>query len=382
MNMQRTIWYAALIALNVQAFAETQPAEEQLSEDQPSLDARQGIAPDIREDDATLRFQRGDFVLVPIPISNPTLDTGLVLGGAYFYGQTEGQKLVQPASVTAGAGMYTSNDSRAAGLVQQNYWGQDKWRFTGAAGAANLKLTLLTADETSGEQSVDWRINGSFLFAKLSRKLAGDWYGGFNMRMIDAEQSIETDASTPDFDSGADVLSSGLGVTLEHDSRDMPINSYAGRYLKLEGLFNDEAIGSDKTYQSYSLVFRSYHALSESVVLAWEAQACTRGGTAPLWDACRIHLRGFSTTDYLGKDSASTQAEARWQLNKRWGLASFAGVGFVGNSANGIRENEPIPSYGAGLRFMVLPAKRINLRVDFAWSEDSDAVHVSVGEAF
>jgi hypothetical protein len=31
---------------------------------------------------------------------------------------------------------------------------------------------------------------------------------------------------------------------------------------------------------------------------------------------------------------------------------------------------------------MVLQAKRVNLRVDFAWSKDSDAVHVSVGEAF
>jgi len=47
-----------------------------------------------------------------------------------------------------------------------------------------------------------------------------------------------------------------------------------------------------------------------------------------------------------------------------------------------IRENEAIPSYGVGVRFMVLPAKRINLRIDFAKSVDSDAVHVSVGEAF
>ena len=69
-------------------------------------------------------------------------------------------------------------------------------------------------------------------------------------------------------------------------------------------------------------------------------------------------------------------------MSKRWGMVGFAGAGYVGSSFSGLRDNEPIPSYGIGVRFSVLPAKRINLRVDFARSKDSDAVHVSVGEAF
>jgi len=345
-------------------------------------DTRPGIAPDIREDETNLKLQRGDFVVVPIPISNPTLDTGLVAGAAYFYPQTAEQKKAQPASVTAAGAMYTSNDSRALALVQQNYWNENKWRFTGAIGAADLRLSLLTPDDSSSGLSVDWRVNGSFLFAKLSRKLRGDWYGGVNARLVDADQSIETGSSTPEFDTGSAVRSVGIGVTVEYDTRDMPLNTYAGRYLKVDGLFNDEALGSNQTYQSYSLAYRSYHELTESVVLAWEAQGCKRGGTSPLWDACTVKLRGFPATDYLGKASGSVQAEARWRMSTRWGLAGFAGSGFVGSSFSGVRDGDPIPSYGAGLRFMVLPAKRINLRLDFAWSKDNNAIHFSVGEAF
>jgi len=347
-----------------------------------STDRRPGIAPDIREDDTTLKLQRGDFVFVPIPISNPTLDAGLVAGAAYFYPQTEEQKKQQPASVTAAAGMYTSNDSRAFALVQQNYWNDNKWRFTGVAGWADLRLSVLAPDQTAGGSAIDWRINGEFLFAKIGIGLKGKWYGGAFTRMIDANQSLEIVNTTSDLDTGSDIRSMGLGLNIEYDSRDMPLNSYSGRHFKIDALFNDEAIGSNSTYQSYSAGYRSYHAMTDSLVLAWELQGCRRGGTAPLWDACTVKLRGFSATDYLGKVSTSGQAEARWKLNERWGLVGFAGAGLVANSFSGIRDREAIPSYGVGVRFMVLKAKRVNLRLDYARSTDSDAIHFSVGEAF
>lgn len=346
-----------------------------------STDTRPGIAPDIREDDTDLKLQRGDFVIVPIPISNPTLDSGLVAGAAYFYAQTEEQKKRQPASVTAAAGMYTSNDSKALVIVQQNYWNDDKWRFTGAVGHADLRLSLLTPDSV-GRLKIGWQINGDFLFAKIGRKLQGNWYGGIFSRVIDAEQRLVFIDNSTGFDIGSDVRSAGLGVNFEYDSRDMPLNSYSGRHFELDALFSDEELGSNSTYQSYSAAYRSYHAVTDSLVLAWELQGCKRGGTAPLWDACTVKLRGFSATDYLGDESASGQAEARWKLSNRWGLVGFAGAGFIGNSFSNIREHDAIPSYGVGVRFTVLKAKRINLRLDFARSTDSDAIHFSVGEAF
>ena len=201
-----------------------------------ATDTRPGIAPDIREDETRLKVQRGDFVVVPIPISNPTLDTGLVVGAAYFYPQSEEEKKRQPASVTAAAGLYTSNDSRAFALVQQNYWKNNKWRFTGVVGGADLRLSLLTSDQSAGEQSVDWRINGAFLFAKIARRIKGNWYGGILTRLIDANQAIEIATSTSDFDTGSDVRSMGLGAYGEYDSRDNPLNSSSGRYFKVDAL--------------------------------------------------------------------------------------------------------------------------------------------------
>ncbi len=199
--------------------------------------------------------------------------------------------------------------------------------------------------------------------------------------MVDANQSLEFGEESLDFDTN-DVRSVGIGFIGEYDSRDLPINTFSGRHFKVQALFNDEAIGSNETYQSYEASFKSYHELSDSLVLAWELAGCRREGTVPLWDSCYIKLRGFSVTDYLGKVSASGQAEIRWRLSERWGFVAFGGVGEVARSFSGFRDRESIPSYGAGVRFSVLPAKRINMRLDYAKSRDSDAIHLSVGEAF
>ena len=349
--------------------------------DDSVTDTRPSVAPDIREDESRLKVQKGNFVVVPVPISNPTLDTGLVAGAANFYAQTEEQRKAQPASVTAVAAMYTSNDSRAAAIVQQNYWRNDRWRFTGVLGAADLRLSLIAPDEESGSDSVDWRIDGLFLLTRLSRRIRGDWYGGAFVRVVNAAQGLEFGGESSGFNTD-DVRSAGIGFTVEYDSRDLPINTFSGRQLRFDALFNDESIGSNDTYQSYDVSFRSFHEVLGSAVLAWEVRGCQREGTVPLWDSCRIKLRGFSATEYLGKVSYSGQAEFRWRLSKRWGVVAFGGVGEVAQSFSGFRDRESIPSYGAGVRFSVLPAKRINIRLDYAKSRDSDAIHFSVGEAF
>lgn len=347
-------------------------------------DTRPSIAPDIRKDELELKFQRGDFVAVPIPISNPTLGTGLVLGAAYFYAQTAQQKAIQPASLTSVGGIYTDNDSKALALVQQNYWSHNQWRFTGRFGAADLRLSLPSLGDTVAQSAIDWRIKGYLGQARLSRQVWPNWYAGFLGRVIDVKQTLQGDVE-PD-QSGLlalpDVISAGLGAYVEYDTRDMPTNAYSGRYFKAEALFNDESIGSSRTYQNYQMTLNSYHRVAERLVLAWQLQGCLRDGKLPIWDACTLKLRGFSATDYMGTSSISGQIEARWQLGGRWGLAGFGGGGYSRFAYGRIDKRTWVPSYGVGIRFMVLKVKRINMRLDYARSFDSDAIHLAVGEAF
>jgi hypothetical protein len=338
-------------------------------------------AADVRDDESKLKVQGNDFVIVPIPMSNPTLGTGLVVGGAYFYPQTEAEKKVQPASLTGAAGIYTNNKSYAVGIGQQNYWDKDNWRFTGVLGAANFRLKLRDP-LPDNDSSLNWRVQGVFTQASLSRRVFDKWYLGGQLRYLDVSQDIEVVLNDPQYLLGSEIDSVGGGMTLERDTRDVPTNAYSGSRFTVKAMAN-RATGDEKSrYQSYEARYRYYYQTRLPVVLAADISGCMRSGQTPLWDTCRLSLRGFPVTDYLGKTSTYGQVEARWRTYKKFGLVAFAGYGYVGKSFGDALQDERVPSYGVGARYMLLKSKRINLRLDLARSDNSDAVYVGVGEAF
>jgi hypothetical protein len=268
-------------------------------------------------------------------MSSPTFGTGLILGGAYFYPQTEEQKKSQPASFTGAAAGYTHNKSWFAGVLQQNYFAEDKWRFSAVAAYADFKLELIPPQEGSEEGLLAWLVEGSVLQTSISRRLGGHWYLGLTAHYLDIQQDLDLNIDYPDFNLDQKIRSPGIGLRLEYDTRDMPSNAYRGQRFELKAIAADQKHLSEGSYQSYFARFRSYHQLIDPLVLAWELSGCTKDGRIPLWDTCRLNLRGFSLTEYLSKQSILAQVEARWRIYKRWGLVAFAGGGWVDDSAVG-----------------------------------------------
>jgi hypothetical protein len=334
------------------------------------------------DEDIEEQKKKRDWTVVPIPVSTPTFGTGLILGGAYFWPQTEEQKKSQPASVTGAVGFYSDNKSGAFAVAHQAYLSEDKWRITAVAAAVDLNLELLVAVPGGSRSSIDWFIEGGGFFGAVSRRIKGNWRAGLDARYIDVEQEFEFGLPNVDFDFANESRSAALGANVEYDTRDEPSNSYTGNRFKFSILASSKSLGGDYSYEAYTIFYASYHSITPKVVLAWEAQACHRSDGTPLWDACIIDLRGFSAIDYFGRSSASAQAEARWRFYGKWGAVVFAGGGYYKNSFNRIRDDELIPSYGIGLRYMVLESQRINVRLDYGRSRDSDALYLGVTENF
>ncbi|MEE4292812.1 MAG: hypothetical protein V2I79_02470 [Xanthomonadales bacterium] len=350
--------------------------------DSESSDPYDPLVPDLRESKVPLQFGRGDFVAVPIPFSNPTLGTGLVVGAGYFHAQTPEQKTTQPPSVTGAAAMYSDNGSYAVGVGNASYWNEDRWRFKGGLGYANLELPLLVGELGPVKLEFDWLVDGALAFGEISRKIGGNWYLGVRGRYMTVDQSLDLEASSDLLLLRDEIVAAGLGVSLEYDTRDLPSNPYSGRHFTASTLFNRTALGGDDNYDSYSLKFLSYHRLAEPFVLAWMVSGCDRSGPVPLWDACMLNLRGAPVTHYMGRSALMAEIEGRWRFSKRWGAVAFTGAGQVRETLVTEREGDVVQNYGVGIRFMVSTAQRINVRLDYGRTGDDSAVILSVGEAF
>jgi hypothetical protein len=341
-----------------------------------------GIPAEVRDGPLPAELRNGNFLAVPIPTSNPTIGSGLIGVTGYFWGQTEAQAAVQPPSVTGLAAMYTDTDSWAVGVGHRAYWNEDRWRFSVGLGSIRLNLPLLSSDLLGAALDVDWEIEGEFFSVELSRALGGAWYGGLAGRYLNFEQTFSLGVTSVLFDLLSAVEATSVGPVTVRDTRDSTTYPRDGSLFRAGLMYTWRGRKTDEAYRSIDLSLSSFHLLREDLVLAWRAGWCERQDGAPLWDACRVGLRGFPATNYLGRSSYLAEVEARWQISQRWGAVAFAGAGQVRNSFSGLEDSDTIPSIGVGLRFLVQQAQHISLRLDYARSDEDDAVYFFVGEAF
>jgi hypothetical protein len=88
------------------------------------------------------------------------------------------------------------------------------------------------------------------------------------------------------------------------------------------------------------------------------------------------------TTLSAQEEYVQDEAEFRWRFWKRFGMVAFAGVGEVAESVSDFNTEDLLPSAGLGLRFMLSEDHRLNLSVDWARGQDSDAWYFYVGGSF
>lgn len=341
-----------------------------------------GVPAEIRAEPMPASVRSGNFLAVPIPTSNPTIGTGLIGVMGYFWGQTQEQAAVQPPSVSGLAAMYTDSESWALGVGHRAYWDEDRWRLSAGLGTIRLNLPLLGSDAAGTALDLDWEIEGEFFSLEFSRALGSDWFAGLAGRYLNFEQTFSLGAASAQFDLLTAVEATSVGPVLVRDTRDSTTYPRSGSLLHIGLMYTWRGRQGDEHYRSIDTAFSSFHRLRDDLVVAWRAGWCQRQDGAPLWDACRVGLRGFPATQYLGRSSLLAEVEARWQISERWGAVAFAGAGEVGHSFAEADDPGTIPSIGVGLRFLVQQAQHINMRLDYARSDDDDAVYFFVGEAF
>ena len=191
---------------------------------------------------------------------------------------------------------------------------------------------------------------------------------------------------------------SGLSLNGLYDSRDNPINPYAGRYAFASLRINPEFLGSDKSSSLLWLEYRDYFSLSEArprhLIGIWTYGSFVTSGDVPYldlpalgWDQFGRSGRAYPQGRFRGQSVVYAEAEYRFPLQKS--KDTFGGVVFA-NATTATNQDADInlmeyvdPGVGVGLRIMINKNSQTNLALDYAWGKyGAQGFYLSVNEAF
>ena len=320
-----------------------------------------------------------------------TPDFGVLIGGtALFTFRMDPKDTLQLRSVIPSSIALMLNGGVSFQTKPQLFFRKDKFRIFGQFSYKNSLENFYgvgfntnkhweRSDSTSRYRYSGMQINPWFLF----RMGESDFFVGPQIditldkmskpakHMIDLPSYVDHGGT----EHGYKNFSSGLGVLLSYDTRDIPANAYKGIYLNFQGMLYQKWLGSNDNFYRLDIDYRQYKSVGHRKVIAWTLQTKNVFGNVPLnkysLAGTPFDLRGYYTGQYRDKSAHLGIAEYRQMFNtdqSNWfkkivnhlGFVVWGGCGFIG--PNPFKIQGVLPNFGAGLRIEIQP--RMNIRFD------------------
>ena len=325
------------------------------------------------------------FVPVPIPISNPTLGTGLAAALLYLWPQKE-DDTISPTSISGVGGLYTSTNSWAAALFHQGYYARDRFRLQGVLGYAdlNLKFYGIGNDSIFRDNPLEYGAKGTIFNPQARFQLpfiSKDLYLGLQLYYLDVEVAFELSEILPILPNIAiGQKTVGLGPILTYDSRDNTKWPSTGNWLDLAVLDFGDYVGGDFDYLQYKLKWEQNFTVTDSMVLQYRFDGQLIDGRAPFYQLSNINLRGIPWGVYADDVAVTLQGQARWEIFKRWSMLFFGGGGRVAEDVSDLGGSPTEFAGGTGFRYMIAPKTKLTIGADLAFSNGRAEFYIQLGD--
>ncbi len=307
---------------------------------------------------------KGNLVAVPIPVSNPTVGTGLQAVLMYLHPKRLDDSR-SPNANSGLAGMYTDTNSWLAGIFHDNYWAEDKYRFTGFLGWGEFNLAYygIGDDSILRDNPIDYELTVFSFMPQFQRRIPSteNWFGGVHYLYIDSDNRFKTSQLIPGLpDVQGRIRSAGLGLLTTYDSRDNNYYPTQGQWFQAKWTNYGEHWGGDQGYNKFTGFINHYQPVGSQAVLALRGNIQASEGDTPFFDLPFLNLRGVSRSRYQDQFTLSMHAEGRYKFRPRWGTVAFVEAGWFGDDFGNLSSSRTIVSYGGGVRWQVTKEKDLN----------------------
>jgi len=321
---------------------------------------------------------------VPILITEPAV--GLGGGGALMFFQQSlaerarsAQGRYRPPNVYGVAGFGTENGTWGTGGGGMMSLADDRWRVRGGGGYIDANLDFFGIGAASGSTPFAYSLAGySISSTALYRLKRTDGWFAMNFRYLDLESQFETGPVGAVLDGTR--TSSGIGPSFEFDSRDNLFTASRGFLAAVDAMFYGEAIGSDVSFQTYRARTFAY-VPAGPVVFGTRVDGRSASQGTPFYMMPYLQIRGIPAVRYQGRTTALIEEEVRWNVDPRWALTGFYGIGRAWGEQLDFEDADAHGAGGGGFRYLLAREMGIYSGVDFAWGPEF-AFYLVVGNAW
>jgi Omp85 superfamily domain len=242
-------------------------------------------------------------------------------------------------------------------------------------------------NDTTAYHRLWWEIRPEFLFRVVDSFYAGLHWDINQTQISDKSEMVASDPYILEY--GDNNFNHGLGLILQYDSRDIPVNAWKGLFVDGRATFYSRNLGGNNDYQVYALDYRQYEQIvREGSTLTWQIKGRIATGDVPYNELSQLgtpfDLRGYFWGQYRDENMALGLLEYRYMFKKKngdlsaHGINFWTGAGTIGNDIDGI--SPLLWNAGFGYRLEVQP--RMNLRIDFGFGKNTFGFYFNFNEAF
>jgi hypothetical protein len=342
-----------------------------------------------KEENKDKSKKKVNYALMPVIMYNRSFGGQFgVMANAYF--DVSQKDTISPASSIAFMGNVFTNKTLFTGIFSKFYFKEDQWRTKFALGYGDIKfqtyyevpdgIPQVWAEDENGE-FVDYQTKMAFVYTEGTRLVVNNLYLGLRMVFSHVNTTFDSDL-LPEETLGL----FGFGLASEFDNRNSVFTPNRGMNGKIRTFSYLESMGSSNTYHRINVEYNKYFSLGKkAIILARFYGAISAGDSIPFSGmnvVGRDDLRGYTDGKYRANQVYNIQSEYRWNFYKKWGMVAFAGIAVATDNFKGDNYSGVLSSAGAGLRFMAIPSRRINIGVDAAIGKDDWGVYFRIGETF
>jgi hypothetical protein len=330
--------------------------------------------------------QQGNWVIVPIPVANPTIGNGLQVAAMYLHPKAAGAEKT-PSTTSGVIAMATDGGSRLGGAFHDGSYADDGFRVTAFAGNGKFKLKFYGIGDGAGpgSESVPYEMSGMLAQVRGEARLLGTehWFGGLTYQYLDTTLTVYSSQAVPGLpDVPIKSRNAALGPHLTYDSRDSNYFPVQGQHFRAAWLNYSPDWGGDLAFDKGDVFYNLYLPLAKATMLGLRTRLQAASSETPFYLLPTLETRGFSRDRYRDNATMSLTAEWRHKFSQRWGMIAFAETGRVAPRVDKLSKGRAINSYGGGVRWQVTADRELNLGLDSAVSTDDSAVFIQIGEKF